>query len=125
MPVKLLKARKPNEYIHIAGYKAELQDSSTAYMFFAIDNYSYFGIDAKVYEKDGFDSYLSFINDLLQRKELQDHINRSGKTTLVVDLSNKFTPKLQKAVAKNIKIICDKKLARSVTNKLAKTILTA
>ncbi len=122
MPVKLLKATKPNEYIHIAGYKTELQDDSIAYMFFAIDNFSYFGIDAKAYNENNFDTYLLFINDVLRCQELKNYFDKFGKTTLVIDMSNKFTRKLQKSVPKYIKIICDKKLARSVTNKLAKSI---
>jgi len=122
MPIKLLKATKPNEYIHIAGYKADLQDGSIAYMFFAIDNFSYFGIDAKAYNETDFDTYLIFINDVLQCEELKNHFDKSGKTTLVIDLNNKFTRKLQKVVPKYVKIICDRKLARSITNKLANTI---
>jgi hypothetical protein len=122
MPVKLLKATKPNEYIHIAGYKTELNDNSISYVFFAVDNFSYFGLDAKSYNDGGFDTYLGFINTVLQREELKGHFDKSGKTTLVIDLNNKFTRKLQKLVPKHVKIICDKKLARSVTNKLFKAI---
>jgi hypothetical protein len=122
MALKLLKATKPNEYIHIAGYKTELKDGSIAYMFFAIDNFSYFGFDAKAYTKNDFDTYLNFINEALQCQELKNYFDKSGKTTLVIDLNNKFTRKIQKSVPKQVKIICDKKLARSVTNKLVKTI---
>lgn len=122
MSVKLLKATKPNEYIHISGYKTELMDDSIAYMFLAIDNFSYFGIHAKAYTESGFDTYLNFVHGVLQCHEMKNYLEKSGKTTLVIDLSNKFTRKFQKAVPKPVKIICDKKLARSVTNKLAKTI---
>lgn len=122
MTQKLLKAKKPNEYIHVAGYKAELKDDTTAYMFFAVDNQSYFGLDAKVFEDNKFETYQGFINELLTRKELQKYFKRKGKTTLVIDLSNRHTRKFQKDLPKHVKVICDKKLSRSVTDKIVKAI---
>lgn len=122
MPRKILQGRYPCEYVHISGHKAELEDNAVVFMFLAVDNYSYFGLDAKVYDSDHIDNYLSFMRGLLHKEELQSHLAKAAKITLVMDISNRYTAKLQKAAPKKVKIICDKKLARSVTNKLAKEI---